>query len=471
MLIISCCSFALIAISCQRVCKKEPTSTETIIGDSQPRNNFDNVSNVEADPQMEQENLDEKECCAQMKYHDKKNATGSFWWGIACGIIFTLLCTRHQKVKKIAKYIMKKISPQKETNGKEESSPISGKKLPEDGEQKSSTVALLEQENSSSKTIERTDVESHPSSSEKEEIEEKMEEVYPLNPFSFAVENEDWCVVGTSVIGKSHISMNLPCQDSCKYKYIGDGWGIAITSDGAGSAKRSEIGSKIVVERGVFHFEQLIERQGWKRDNKLPSDVIWLQMAYITLQTIYKELVAFGSAKGIDYKELSATIIVLIHTPHGILCTHIGDGRAGYRSESGEWKSLIIPHKGEEANQTIFITSDFWSQPNYVMSDVFVPQSIVMRECPTAFTLMSDGCEHTMWECNLYDEQKQIFFDPNRPFAKLYEGLRDTLVDYSKEQVKLQKRAENWQKFIMEGNNSLKKESDDKTLILGVLYK
>lgn len=290
-----------------------------------------------------------------------------------------------------------------------------------------------------------------------------------VNPTTFAVDGDKWSVIGSSVIGNSHISMNLPCQDNCKYEYIGEGWGIAVTSDGAGSAKRSEIGSKIVVERTIVHFKQLIEELGWMQNNELPTDAVWSKYAYTKLNKVYQEIVAFAKAKELNYKDLSATAIVLIHTPKGVLCTHIGDGRSGYRDKSGEWKAIITPHKGEEANQTIFITSDFWSIPNYTMSDIFVPESVVIREEITAFTLMSDGCEHTAWQCNYFDVAKNKYYDPNRPHDKLYESLSKTLVNYHTEGVDINRRKEQWQQFLVDGNKSFQKESDDKTMILGVL--
>lgn len=90
--------------------------------------------------------------------------------------------------------------------------------------------------------------------------------------------------------------------------------------------------------------------------------------------------------------------MVVIYSPLGLLAVHVGDGRMGYKTMSGEWKSMMTPHKGEEANQTIFLISEFWDIPNYELSGVLVPESIVIREPVQAFALMSDGCEHTAME-------------------------------------------------------------------------
>ena len=50
----------------------------------------------------------------------------------------------------------------------------------------------------------------------------------------FSVDADNCVVIGASVQGKGHVQADLPCQDSCKYTYLGRGWGIAVVSDGAG---------------------------------------------------------------------------------------------------------------------------------------------------------------------------------------------------------------------------------------------
>jgi len=281
---------------------------------------------------------------------------------------------------------------------------------------------------------------------------------------AFAESHDNWIAVGASVIGNSHISMGLPCQDNNKYVYLKNGWGIAITSDGAGSAKYSDIGSRIVVERGIHYFQSVIEQKQWAERNVLPTEAEWTSIAYTTVKAIRTDLEKFSTTKRLELGALSATIIVVIHTPLGFLATHVGDGRAGYKDNAGEWKALITPHKGEEANQTIFLTSDFWNLPYYVMSGVMVPESHVVHCHPVAFTLMSDGCEHTAWQCNMKNEKTGVFYDPNKPFERFFNPLVDDLSNGTTNDLKTR-----WARFIAQGNDSFKNESDDKTMILGVL--
>jgi hypothetical protein len=295
---------------------------------------------------------------------------------------------------------------------------------------------------------------------------------FPVLPAktAFAEDADEWIVVGASVIGNSHISAKLPCQDNHKYESLGEGWGIAVVSDGAGSAEYSHFGSKIVAERSVARFKAVIEKEGWIKNSELPSDDKWKQIAYSTLKAVRDELETAASAKNISLKSLYATAIVVIHSPVGILATHIGDGRAGYKNHKGEWKPLIIPHKGDEANQTIFLPSDFWNVPNYVMSEVAVPQSIVVREQPFAFTLMSDGCECTAWLFNQKDEKTGKFYDPNLPYSQILDSLGETLQSFRNDKVALKEREEKWANFITSGNKTLEEEQDDKTMILGVVH-
>lgn len=287
-------------------------------------------------------------------------------------------------------------------------------------------------------------------------------------PVPIIKHGNEWVLVGASVKGNGHIQSNMPCQDNHKYETLGNGWGIAVVSDGAGSAEHSELGSKVVVDRGVFHFKNLIEKEGWMKNNVLPTDVEWLQKSYYTLKNIRNEVEMVAHKNKVELKSLSATCLVVIYSPIGLLAAHVGDGRMGYKSASGEWRAMMTPHKGDEANQTIFLVSDFWSIPNYVMSGVLVPESIVVREPVKAFALMSDGCENTSWKCTTLNPATGKYYDQNQPFEGFFNPLEETLLSFHKENVPEQERKDKWYKFIESGTNGFVKEQDDKTMIYGV---
>lgn len=287
----------------------------------------------------------------------------------------------------------------------------------------------------------------------------------------FAILTDNWEVVGASVQGNGHKTSNLPCQDSCAYEYLSGGWGIAITSDGAGSAEHSDIGSKITIARAMHYLKHLIEEERWIEKKELPTDNTWMRLVVPELRKVRDDIYGFSPKNKIEYKSLSATIIVVVHSPHGLLVAHVGDGRAGCRDMEGNWKSIITPHKGEEANQTVFLTTGFWDTPSFILSGVMVPETKVIRHPVSAFTLMSDGCENTAWLFNQKDENTGHYYDPNKPFPKFFNPLIESLDCESRDNTPEEEIGNNWHSFITEGTRGFISESDDKTMILGFIRK
>ena len=192
-----------------------------------------------------------------------------------------------------------------------------------------------------------------------------------------------------------------------------------------------------------------------------------LSLSKLELLMIEDSVLEYTLKNDIEYKSLSATLIVVIHSPYGLLVAHVGDGRAGYRDKEGVWHSMITPHKGEEANQTVFLTSGFWDSPSFILSGVTVPETRVIRQPVTAFTLMSDGCENTAWLFNQRDENTGHYYDPNKPFPKFFDPLIVSLDNERRDGASEEDIESNWSSFIEEGTRGFVAESDDKTMILG----
>lgn len=268
-----------------------------------------------------------------------------------------------------------------------------------------------------------------------------------------------WTVVYASIMGHLHTKEGLPCQDACEVKDLGDGWGVAVVADGAGSCQNADQGAQQTVNLAIQHFANAVHKNKWVQKNKLPSQNQWQLLASENLGYIKEDLITFSTQKELAFESLSCTIIVLIYSPIGLLITHVGDGRAGYLAASGEWLSMMTPFRGEEANQTIFITSDF-------EKDI---ESKVIEEKVSAFCLLSDGCEKSAFECNLFDKEKNLYYDPNRPYPKFFNPnllALSKITHKSQEEMNLL-----WQHFLAEGTPQLKNETDDKTLILGMMTK
>lgn len=287
----------------------------------------------------------------------------------------------------------------------------------------------------------------------------------PYNPA-----DSSWSVAAASVIGKSHISSNIPCQDAHVYTMIDKDWGVAITCDGAGSAKNSHIGSALVSTSVRDYLVQLLKNEKKLQSKKMMTASEWEQIAQKLYEHALQQLHSCATKNQYDINSLACTMIVMVFGPQGIYVTHVGDGRAAYCDQYGEWKSCITPHKGNEANETVFLTSASWkSNSTLIMSGVNVPESRVITEKPIGIALMSDGCEAHSFECSKMDPITNKWTDPNTPFKKFFEPAANNLRAMHKANVGEQVMNEAWEKFLSEGTDGFRNEPDDKTMILGVL--
>lgn len=273
----------------------------------------------------------------------------------------------------------------------------------------------------------------------------------------------NWCFAFASAPGNSHIRENIPCQDSCDLKEF-DNFIIAVVADGAGSCKHSDQGSKTVVDSSLYQFEKLVKDKGWNKDYKLPNEELWHKCAKQTLFTIKEDLIKYSLSHELELNSLSCTIIVVIVFTNGFLITHIGDGRAGYCNSNLEWSSSMNPVNGEFANQTVFITSNIWDED---IVDDYVKSKVINDEVK-AFCLLTDGAENASFECNLYDTEKKIFYDPNKPYAPFFNPNVKQLKQLNFELKSQEEINELWERFLLQGNSKLEKEEDDKTIVLGV---
>ncbi|MCE9191222.1 protein phosphatase 2C domain-containing protein [Phocaeicola vulgatus] len=314
-------------------------------------------------------------------------------------------------------------------------------------------------------------------------------------------------IVGFSIQGRSHMMSGIPCQDYHVFEDLKDGWLLAVTSDGAGSAREAARGSKANCELALRLVKQLLSEKKWKERNYFPTEKEWyieiknvfeVMQAIImrsaasqadkqekllsTLQEDYKyahadkrdeiyqqlEDLKEKMKEPLESRDFNATIILLLISPQGMMAAHIGDGRMGYLSKEGTWKSLITPHKGDEASSTVFIPNNWNRQlnvPAFTMSDVYLPDTCVIKELPKAFVLMSDGCESFSWTCKVYDKVRNFYYDRNLPYENFFNPLIDQLGAIEDKDERINEMID----IINIGTTGGKRELDDRTMLLGVL--
>jgi hypothetical protein len=275
---------------------------------------------------------------------------------------------------------------------------------------------------------------------------------------------EPWSLAYASVTGHGHHADNLPCQDACGVELLAHGWGIAVVSDGAGSCEYSHLGAQHVVACTLEQFKTLILSQHWHERTELPPAEVWYEAASHALRQVRQALKHYATMHDYTLASLSCTMIGVIFSPYGLLAAHIGDGRAGFLSQSGEWQPLITPYHGEYANQTVFVTSDLCGEalrPPYF-------ETAIVAEAVQAFCLLSDGCERASYQCYLYDEVQQRFYDPNKPYPPFFNRVVDWLKYLPHHEHTQQEINAQWAQVLCSGTEVLRQERDDKTMIIAV---
>lgn len=273
----------------------------------------------------------------------------------------------------------------------------------------------------------------------------------------------NWIIAKGSSIGGRHIEDNTPCQDANNVFYDSElKYGIAIVADGAGSASHSEIGSDFIVNRIADIFKNKFPTTDFEtfiETDKQEIDAFFIN----SFKELYGQLKELAKERDLPIKSLASTLIVVLFSKSGLICSHIGDGRAGFQDMDNNWFSILEPYKGEEANQTIFITSDIWEKPQEFI------RTTVIRQPIQSFTLMSDGCENATFELNRFNEKTQLYERLNNPYPKFFNPNINVLRELHKSGKTTDEINELWISFLKTGNEKFESEIDDKTLILGTL--
>jgi len=160
-----------------------------------------------------------------------------------------------------------------------------------------------------------------------------------------------WQVVGTSVIGTSHVTSGKPCQDSHGFRILGEDLIFVVVADGLGSADHSEIGSHLAVDAALISLTDDFLAQPVPTDE---TSQACLEKAFAAARAV---LEARAVADGIELRDLGTTLICVICTSEWVAIGQIGDGAVVARLSDGSMQTLSAPQRGEYANETIPLTT------------------------------------------------------------------------------------------------------------------
>lgn len=261
-----------------------------------------------------------------------------------------------------------------------------------------------------------------------------------------------WKAIACSEKGTSHEKIGSPCQDYADFIRVNDSGDadnkgdivIGAVSDGAGSCKYSDIGSKLAVETTLQFLQGWLQwlKHQQKKDLSQPISSEYVRQIFdqnlVKLQKAFK---ATAEEMFCSSKDFSCTLLVVVATPKWLAAMQIGDGFIVIRQPDSEYQLLFQPIKGEYANETTFITASNALEKMQV--------TVVAGEQNFIF-ISTDGLEKLAVEIRKESKAYQ-------PFFKNFE-----------EAIKIRSEAEekiSTQKFL-QSEEVNKRTDDDKTILL-----
>lgn len=165
-----------------------------------------------------------------------------------------------------------------------------------------------------------------------------------------------WRTAHASVVGTSHVKTGAPCQDAsgCLVAEAPDGTELllAVASDGAGTASRSDVGARLAVRTflEVFGAAAKADPSLGIIDRAFVDD--WLAR--------FKDAIArLAAEEGHGVRDYSCTLLGAVVGPKSAAYVHIGDGAIIVGTEEpGDYTWVVWPQHGEYANQTHFLTQE-----------------------------------------------------------------------------------------------------------------
>jgi hypothetical protein len=245
---------------------------------------------------------------------------------------------------------------------------------------------------------------------------------------------EPWRVFGASVIGPLHIQARVPCQDACEYRILPSGTILIAISDGLGSAKNSDIGSKLAAAAAIEALE-----------TNLFADSIVDRCALVrtAVTKAHNALCEHKKNIGGEIRDLACTLIIVLFEGDSVAVAQVGDG-AVVAEVDGDLVTLSGPGDSEFTNEVTPLTSSEWENE----------LRISVSKAPDGIAVFSDGCQRAAFKKSEAGITPfQGFFGPLFRFAR---EVKDTVVGV--------KEIESLLACEKICNNS----DDDKTLVLAV---
>ncbi len=162
-----------------------------------------------------------------------------------------------------------------------------------------------------------------------------------------------WKIVRASVIGTSHASSALSCQDDC-YADNFQNHLICLVADGAGSAKQGDMGAELACRTAREHIEAAL-------DDGAPLPILDELAVKEWIHAVRQMISETAEADGLTVRDYACTLLAAVIGTKESVFFQIGDG--AIVASNGSAQGIVFwPEAGMYANMTHFITdSDMFS--------------------------------------------------------------------------------------------------------------
>ncbi len=184
------------------------------------------------------------------------------------------------------------------------------------------------------------------------------------------IKNKQWMNTYETVIGKTHMKLEIPNQDAVLSEIIDDNIMLSVVADGHGSSKctRSHLGAKFAVESAIETFKSI--KGDLIKDDTLNTKVLgryytkrliknWrqkidadLEHSPIVLEDLNLSSKELKSIKKNPYISYGTTLIMVLFIKEFIVCYQLGDGDILFVSKSNKVSKPIKRDKRHIANDT-----------------------------------------------------------------------------------------------------------------------
>jgi hypothetical protein len=164
---------------------------------------------------------------------------------------------------------------------------------------------------------------------------------------------QEWRIAGASAIGTSHLKSGAPCQDTFRYglyQSTHEGEVILLAaSDGAGSARFSDIGADIACREFANNLESYLNDGNRVESLKVSNVRSWLD-------NVVEALNDRATADAAPLRDYACTLLAAVLSRTHTAFAQIGDGAIVVREAPEDWCYIFWPQHGEYINTTHFIT-------------------------------------------------------------------------------------------------------------------